>query len=100
MGILGVRSSSSGCRACGDEGGKQIVHLIRNTVELIAQAVAECQIRKNFVRVLEERAELRLAEAAGIIGRAISTLVKELRLSLRTDGAEKRPGHVLQRRIR
>src|SRR5712692_6865909 len=83
-----------------EEGRKQIVHFIGNTVELIAQAIAQGEVWKNLVGVLHEGAELGLAEAAGIIGRVLAALVKKLCLSLRADRAEQRPDHVLQRGIR
>ena len=38
-----------------------------------------------------------LADSSEIIGRAIAAFVKELRLRLRSDCAEERPNHVLQR---
>src|SRR6266851_1470555 len=74
------------CEDC----GKQIVLLVGNTVELIAQAIAQSQIPNYFVRVLQKRAELRLAKSAGIIGRTDAGLIKKLRLSLRTDCAKQR----------
>src|SRR6266566_7936915 len=64
----------------GKKSGKQVVHFVRNAVELITETVVQSQIRKNFERVLHKGRKIFLAKASQIIRRAVAVLVEELRL--------------------
>ena len=55
---------SSRSTGIGKQRGQQIVHLVRNPVELIAQAIAESEVGEDFESVLREGIEFLLAETS------------------------------------
>ena len=78
------------------KGGHPVLNLDGHTKELVTQPVTESQIGNDFVRILRVGGELPLAKAALVRGGARSRSVKELRLRLEIDAAQKLPNQVLQ----